>query len=1439
MSTSRADAVDGAGPDALASAVVRIHDRRGVPVGLGFLVTADRILTCAHVVSAALGLPPETEPDADARVDVDLPLLANPLLTDPLAAADGTGGTGGTGGTRVPTTVERWAPAHPHGAGDVAVLHLSAPLPGARPIRIVESSDVWGHTVRAYGLPSGRPGGVWHSGVLRARQANGWIQADLAANGYRVSPGFSGGPVWDEQLDGVVGMMAVAETGDPPSGYLIPAEGLASVWPELRELALPPSPFRSLRPLQESDAPVFHGRRAETAEVTALVARERWTTLVGPSGSGKSSLAMAGVIPRLHAQGMTAVVIRPNAGTTPLSALAAALSPLLEPDLTELGRLERLPALVGLLRAQGLGDLAALLLARLGTDQLIVVVDQFEEMLTGADPAAVDELAAVLFGPSLPGTVHVLTTLRADYLEAALAHPSLGRACSRQVYALGPMTGDQLREVVTAPVAAIPSVRYEAHLVDRILTDAGGEAGALPLLGFTLDLLWKRQAAGVLSHRAYEEIGHVSGALGEYAEQAWDRHVSAGEEPAARRLFTRLVRVPLGAPGATRRTVPRQELAEDEWHIAQRLAGTRLLVIDHSAEGVETVELAHEALITAWSRLRDWVGEDRAFLEWRESVRHDRRRWDHAGQPADLLPTGPTLDTARTWQRERGAELSEAERSYLELARRHHRARGRRRRTFRTVLVAVITVSLALGVLFATARRDAAERQADSDSRALVQASQDDMAYDPVRAVMMALAAYRTKPTPEARNQLMRQYLLRAGADSLFSGMSGTGGTFSTSRDGDVVLSRDAMAHVVLFVRGRDGTVHSRPVPAQYAFYLMVSPDGRRAGFVADDGTGGWFDVDKESTAPIGQVHQLPRVDGVLQISSAPADATAMSPDGRYIAVPTRDSLVWWDLDAGTIAGRVPAPQNMGSGLWFGSDGHSLLVRTSNGSTGLASVDMAGGAARTVVVPADHQGILPSGDRTTVAVVQTHESGQGSGTKSTVRLIRVSDGSVVGKPYETTETIAPATELIAANADGHRIVINEATKLTLLDLDRGKAVALVDEPGRLYEHASVLLSTGGKEYLAGQGRSSISYTEIPAGEEDAAAADTVHLSRDGRKITIRLTGGTDLELREPGLDLGRLLTRTALPQPAWKGKGDRLLSNRDDTLIALRDGPNTVSVRDASTLRAVARITVAPPPPVDSAAEDFSYFFDGADRLVTVSGTQIQQWEARTGVRLAQYDAAAFHPRADKPGTPQMYVGPYWQEGKLTVVVHDDPVIRVVDIGTGHTVTSLNPGITDLIAARFDESGRYLAVLRRNSVIELWRLDPLQREIGPLPTTSTPGQNAAITRFVDTQGHFMIAANNSIRIYQVGGQPSVDSYDFRNVTDNSLQEPLTFLDATNDGKTFLIRTENDYVHRIVLDPDAWQRSLCRIINYRSFTTDERRTLPVRVPDGPLCPPTKP
>jgi CheY-like chemotaxis protein len=195
-------------PDA---SITRICTADGEVVGAGFLVGERLVLTCAHVVNIALGLPQDAQNLPKTDVQVDFPLVAP--------------------GQLLSACVNRWQPA-----ADVAGLKLTqAPPPGTRSVGLITATDTWGHTFRAFGFPGGHKDGVWSVGVLRGRRADGWLQVeDTKETGYRIAPGFSGSPVWDELLNGVAGMVVAAETREHvKAAFLIPTDVLLKAWPDL------------------------------------------------------------------------------------------------------------------------------------------------------------------------------------------------------------------------------------------------------------------------------------------------------------------------------------------------------------------------------------------------------------------------------------------------------------------------------------------------------------------------------------------------------------------------------------------------------------------------------------------------------------------------------------------------------------------------------------------------------------------------------------------------------------------------------------------------------------------------------------------------------------------------------------------------------------------------------------------------------------------------------------------------------------------------------------------------------------------------------------------------------------------------------------------------------------------------------------------------------
>lgn len=643
----------------LEPAIVRIRTTYGDVVGAGFLVTKQQVLTCAHVVSEALGLVGDKVLQPTDTVHLDFPLIAP--------------------GQALTGRITLW-----QAEADIAGLQLEEALPTeAQSLPLVESSQLWGHSFRAFGFPAGYDDGVWALGELRGRQAAGWVQIeDIKQTGYFVQPGFSGGPVWDNELNGVAGMIVAADTNENVrTAFIIPTDVLINSWPILKQQSILPCPYRGLSAFREQDALFFFGREIFIKKLVEAVQQQPLTAVLGASGSGKSSIVFAGLVSELRPQ-RNWIIAHLRPGSDPFRALATALLPLYEIDLDRTDQLVRIPKLANYLRegALSLSDIANNIiqtqanvdrhqqslpaLSSASLPRLLLVIDQFEELYTlSTDVQIHHRFLDILLDTlqQIQPSLHFLFTLRADFLGQVLSHRPLADALQNADLKLGPMSHQELELVIENPAKKL-GVAFEAGLVKRILDDVGQEPGNLPLLEFALTLLWERQNYGWLTHQAYEAIGRAKGALTHYADAVYN-NLSPAEQERTRRVFVQLVRPGEGTED-TRRVAMQSEL-EVNWSLVQYLATARLVVTNQNAEGLETAEIVHEALIQGWSRLRQWMTTDRTFRTWQERLRGALRQWQTTGKDGGALLRGVLLAEAEGWLTERERDLSSQEVEFI------------------------------------------------------------------------------------------------------------------------------------------------------------------------------------------------------------------------------------------------------------------------------------------------------------------------------------------------------------------------------------------------------------------------------------------------------------------------------------------------------------------------------------------------------------------------------------------------------------------------------------------------------------------------------------------------------------------------------------------------------------------------------------------------------
>jgi hypothetical protein len=432
------------------------------------------------------------------------------------------------------------------------------------------------------------------------------------------------------------------------------------------------NPYRGLQAFDVADSGLFFGREALTDWLrsdlrTSIASRgaSRLLAIVGASGSGKSSLARAGLLAQLAAGDLDGsahwpqIVVKP--GADPLASLAIAGADALAlgaDDAAVLTFQDRLLA-----DARSLHTRASLALrgTPVGT-RLVLLVDQFEELFTlcPSEPhrhAFIDNLlhaAGVTDGPTV-----VVLTLRADFLGKCAAYPSLAAMLSGSQELVGPMSRDELREAIERP-AWQAGGEFQPGLVDVLLDDVEAQPGGLPLLQHALFELWREQTDRRLTHAAYEDMGGVRGALAGRADDVYRRFTPV-EQALTRRLLLRLTQPGEGTEDTRRRASFAEILPADEARpmvedIVRTLSDARLLV----TEG-ETVDVAHEALIQGWPTLREWLDQDREGLREHRRLTVAAEEWQRLGaRRVGALPR----PEARP-----GAGLAREERSSAERAR--------------------------------------------------------------------------------------------------------------------------------------------------------------------------------------------------------------------------------------------------------------------------------------------------------------------------------------------------------------------------------------------------------------------------------------------------------------------------------------------------------------------------------------------------------------------------------------------------------------------------------------------------------------------------------------------------------------------------------------------------------------------------------------------------
>jgi KaiC/GvpD/RAD55 family RecA-like ATPase len=700
------------------------------------------------------------------------------------------------------------------------------------------------------------------------------------------------------------------------------------------------NPYRGLEIFDEAHAPFFFGREKFIDDLFARLTerRKKFVAVIGASGSGKSSVVRAGLIPRLRLrrpphETWDIAVFTP--GERPWFRLADALGPLRFPDKSDADldiEIDKLAAALqsGELQLDSLLD--RILKSQGKLHRLLIVVDQFEELFTLTPSAErhtfIDRLLASL---SVEGVV-LLPTLRADFYGQAIeADRRLSDLLGQEQITLGRLTPEELTRAIVEP-ARLAHLEFDPGLPDVLLQDAGNEPGSLPLLQHALLELYTRGAGVRLTMDNYQAIGGIRKAIANSAEREYRRFEELGQGALVRAVFTQLVRLARSDEGLedTRRRVTISALPSEAEPIVDEFASYRYRLLVKANERVsaapgnggherplahetETVEVAHEALIREWDRLKNWLNEDRGFYLWRQRLDLAIKDYDEHGGEAEYLLQGPALKEAegkldaatpeplaprqcefieRSMDQRDRAERQrreERERQLEEIAEQQQaRSRLQRKAMWGLGIGGCVLVAIAVGVVVQTR---AVARQTSLVLTDAGERADDDKLFD--RGLRFGVLAAKESSLSPAHPNAAPQLARAAQASALRFELGcrlGAVKSAGVSADGErVVTVSGQTARVWDAESGKPvGEVLKHEDPVDSAAF---SPDGERVVTVSGEGTARVWDA--ESGKPVGEVLK----------HEASVSSAAFSPDGKRVVTVSGDRTArMWDVAWSALA---------------------------------------------------------------------------------------------------------------------------------------------------------------------------------------------------------------------------------------------------------------------------------------------------------------------------------------------------------------------------------------------------------------------------------------------------------------------------------------------------------------------------------------------------------